>query len=122
MSMSINRYMLSYHGGKDEHRRGRHRRKACLQSNTVAKNSRKRANKKAGTKRPRPCDKDETIIAAPDFCLKRACLSTPMQMNETATKVMQDIPEEEDCEIPQAQNIPAEEDCENPQSPMHFRL
>lgn len=87
----------------------------------LRKNSRKRANKKAGTKRPRPCDKDETIIAAPDSCLKRACLSTPMQMNETATKVMQDIPEEEDCEISQAQNIPAEEDCEN-STIAHFRL
>ena len=109
--MSLNRYMLSYYGGKDEHTRGRHRRKACLKSNIVAKkkNSRKRANKKAGTKRPRPCDKDETIMTAPDSCMKRACLSTPMQIHETATKVMQDIPEEEDCEIQQAQDIPAEE-------------
>jgi hypothetical protein len=32
----------------------------------LRKNSRKRVNKKAGTKKPRPCDKDENILAAPD--------------------------------------------------------
>lgn len=37
----------------------------------LRRNNRKRVNKKEGTKKPRPCDKDVTVIAAPDSCMKR---------------------------------------------------
>lgn len=37
----------------------------------LRRNNRKRVKKKAGTKKPRPCDKDVTVIAAPDSCMKR---------------------------------------------------
>lgn len=37
----------------------------------MRKNSRKRANKEAGTKKPRLCDQDISIIGAPDSVVKR---------------------------------------------------
>lgn len=37
----------------------------------LRRNNRKRVKKKAGTKKPRPCDEDVTVIAAPDSCMKR---------------------------------------------------
>lgn len=41
--------------------------KRILNLTQLRKNSRKRANKKAGTKKPMPCDQDISIIAAPEF-------------------------------------------------------
>lgn len=45
--------------------------KRILNLTQLRKNRRKKANKKAGTKKPRPCDQDVAILAAPDSVVKR---------------------------------------------------
>lgn len=58
--------------------------KRILNLTQLRKNSRKRANKKAGTKKQRPCDQDISIIAAPGSVVKRNpewdddCMGSPL--------------------------------------------
>ena len=70
--MSLTWNMLAYHSCQDERWCGWCWHQENLQPDTTAENTRKKPNKKAGKKQPRPCDNSSPIVnPAPDSAVKR---------------------------------------------------